>query len=74
MLTRIFASTLGSAAVHVGTAAARASVLSMTIGNLAAITQTNIKRLLAYSSISNHAGYVLLGVIAGNNTGYKGRC
>jgi NADH-quinone oxidoreductase subunit N len=41
------------------------------IGNFAAITQTNVKRLLAYSSIS-HAGYVLLGLIAGNQTGLKG--
>ena len=47
------------------------AVLSMTVGNLAAITQTNIKRLLAYSSIS-HAGYILLGLIAGNETGIKG--
>lgn len=39
------------------------AVLSMTIGNLAAVTQTNTKRLLAYSSI-NHAGYMLLGLIA----------
>jgi NADH-quinone oxidoreductase subunit N len=43
----------------------------MTVGNLAAISQTNIKRLLAYSSIS-HAGYILLGLIAGNETGIKG--
>ena len=43
----------------------------MTVGNLAAINQTNIKRLLAYSSIS-HAGYMLLGLIAGNDTGIKG--
>ena len=41
------------------------------LGNLAAITQTNIKRLLAYSSIS-HAGYMLLGLIAGNDTGIQG--
>jgi NADH-quinone oxidoreductase subunit N len=47
------------------------AILSMTVGNLAAITQTNIKRLLAYSSIS-HAGYMLLGLIAGNETGIKG--
>ncbi len=47
------------------------AVLSMTVGNLAAITQTNIKRLLAYSSVS-HAGYILLGLIAGNETGIKG--
>ena len=43
----------------------------MTVGNLAAITQTNVKRLLAYSSIS-HAGYILLGLIAGNATGLQG--
>jgi NADH-quinone oxidoreductase subunit N len=47
------------------------AILTMTIGNLAAITQTNLKRLLAYSSIS-HAGYILLGLIAGNATGIKG--
>ena len=40
-------------------------------GNLAALTQNNTKRLLAYSSIS-HAGYTLLGIIAGNQTGYTG--
>jgi NADH-quinone oxidoreductase subunit N len=47
------------------------AVLSLTIGNLAAISQTNVKRLLAYSSIS-HAGYMLLGLVAGNETGIKG--
>ena len=39
------------------------ALASLTIGNLAAITQTNIKRLLAYSSIS-HVGYILLGIVA----------
>jgi NADH-quinone oxidoreductase subunit N len=39
------------------------SVASMTLGNVAAILQDNIKRMLAYSSIA-HAGYVLLGLIA----------
>ena len=47
------------------------AVATLTIGNLAAMNQTNIKRLLAYSSIS-HAGYMLLGLIAGNETGIKG--
>ncbi len=47
------------------------AVLSMTAGNLAAITQTNLKRLFAYSSIS-HAGYMLLGLVAGNETGLQG--
>jgi len=47
---------------------AAVSVMTMTVGNIAAITQSNVKRLLAYSSIS-HAGYVLIGLIAGNETG-----
>lgn len=50
---------------------AGAALLSMTVGNIAAVTQTNTKRLLAYSSI-NHAGYILLGVVAGNQTGIQG--
>jgi NADH-quinone oxidoreductase subunit N len=47
------------------------AVLTLTLGNLAAINQTNIKRLLAYSSIS-HAGYMLLGLIAGPGHGLQG--
>jgi len=47
---------------------AAVSVMTMTIGNIAAITQSNVKRMLAYSSIS-HAGYILIGFIAGNETG-----
>ena len=47
------------------------AVLTMTVGNLAALSQTNVKRLLAYSSIS-HAGYMLLGLVASNETGIKG--
>lgn len=44
------------------------AVMTMTIGNLAAISQGNTKRLLAYSSIA-HAGYVLIGVVAGTSRG-----
>ncbi len=44
------------------------SMLTMTWGNLAAVTQTNLKRLFAYSSIS-HAGYVLMGLVAGSEYG-----
>lgn len=44
------------------------SVLTMTIGNLFAIRQQNLKRFLAFSSISQ-AGYILLGIIGGNQTG-----
>jgi NADH-quinone oxidoreductase subunit N len=44
------------------------AVLTMTVGNVAALTQTNIKRMLAYSSIA-HAGYVLIGIVAGTPRG-----
>jgi NADH-quinone oxidoreductase subunit N len=47
------------------------AVASLTWGNLAALTQTNVKRLLAYSSIS-HVGFILLGLVAGNETGLVG--
>jgi NADH-quinone oxidoreductase subunit N len=47
------------------------AVASLTLGNLAALTQTNIKRLLAYSSIS-HVGYILLGLVAWNDTAFTG--
>src|SRR5512146_151615 len=51
------------------------SLATMTGGNLAALTQNNLKRLLAYSSIA-HVGYMLLGLIASdgttNNTGIQG--
>jgi NADH-quinone oxidoreductase subunit N len=44
------------------------SVLSMVVGNLVALPQTNMKRLLAWSSIS-HAGYMLLGLVAASRAG-----
>src|SRR5213593_3572841 len=47
------------------------AVASLTWGNLAALTQTNVKRLLAYSSIS-HVGYILLGLVAWNKTAFTG--
>jgi NADH-quinone oxidoreductase subunit N len=46
------------------------SVLSMAIGNLIAIAQTNIKRMLGYSTIS-HVGFILLGILAGSKEGYS---
>ena len=46
------------------------AVLSMAIGNLAAIAQTNIKRMLAYSTIS-HMGFMLLGIISAGANGYS---
>jgi NADH-quinone oxidoreductase subunit N len=44
------------------------AIVTMTVGNLAALTQTNLKRMLAYSSIA-HAGYLLIGVVAGTPRG-----
>ena len=44
------------------------AMLTMTVGNVIAIAQTNIKRMLAYSSIA-HAGYVLIGLAAANDDG-----
>ncbi len=45
------------------------AVLSIVLGNVVAIAQSNIKRMLAYSSIA-HMGYMLLGIIAGTKAGY----
>ena len=47
------------------------AVLSMAVGNVIAIAQTNIKRMLAYSTIS-HVGFLLLGVLAGSQEGFSG--
>ncbi|RMD88828.1 MAG: NADH-quinone oxidoreductase subunit N [Calditrichaeota bacterium] len=44
------------------------SVLTMFVGNISAIVQTNVKRMLAYSSIA-HAGYILVGIVAWNELG-----
>ena len=44
------------------------AVVTMTVGNFAALTQSNLKRMLAYSSIA-HAGYLLIGVVAGTSRG-----
>lgn len=44
------------------------AIVTMTVGNVAALTQNNLKRMLAYSSIA-HAGYILIGVVAGTTRG-----
>ena len=46
------------------------AVLTMTVGNISALTQSNLKRMLAYSSIA-HAGYVLMGVVVGTPWGIQ---
>jgi NADH-quinone oxidoreductase subunit N len=70
-LLRIFMGPLASAREVWEPLLAFVAVITLTVGNLAAMNQTNIKRLLAYSSIS-HAGYMLLGLVAGNDTGING--
>ena len=47
------------------------ALITMTVGNLAAVTQSNLKRLLAYSSVA-HSGYILLGLVAANEAGMQG--
>jgi NADH-quinone oxidoreductase subunit N len=46
------------------------AVLSLAVGNVVAIAQTNLKRMLAYSTIS-HVGFILLGLLAGTHAGYS---
>jgi proton-translocating NADH-quinone oxidoreductase chain N len=63
ILIRVFVVALGSFEPQWTALLALVSILTMTIGNLTAIRQTNIKRMLAYSSIAQ-AGYILIGVAA----------
>lgn len=70
-----FAPAQGSAAWHAlmpGWAPLLAvlAAFSIVIGNLAALAQTNVRRLLAYSAVA-HAGYTLLGLIAGGREGFS---
>ena len=68
MLLRIFLEGLPSMSGDWKLLFAVLSILTMTVGNVAAVTQSNIKRMLAYSSIA-HAGYLLMGVVAGTTRG-----
>lgn len=67
----IFAPDLVNALRPVREVMAVLAMLSMIVGNVLAIAQSSIKRMLAYSSIA-HAGYILVGIIAGNVTGTNG--
>jgi NADH-quinone oxidoreductase subunit N len=68
MLLRIFLEGLPSMSTDWRLLFEALAVVTMTVGNLAALTQTNLKRMLAYSSIA-HAGYLLIGVVAGTPRG-----
>ena len=66
---RILAEGLQPLVVHWSGMLLILAVLSMALGNLAAIAQTNLKRMFAYSTIA-HMGFLLLGVLSGGLEGY----
>ncbi|MDH3402998.1 MAG: NADH-quinone oxidoreductase subunit N [Acidobacteriota bacterium] len=68
ILVRIFYTALPGLALDWQIITAAVAAVTMIWGNLAALTQTNVKRMLAYSSIA-HAGYVLMGVLAMSDDG-----
>ncbi len=71
LYARIFVEALQGMYVDWAPLLAIVAAVTIMVGNWAAVTQTNSKRLLAYSSVSN-AGYLLLGLIAANSYGYTG--
>jgi NADH-quinone oxidoreductase subunit N len=68
MLIRIFLEGLPSMSADWRLLFEVVAIVTMTVGNVAALTQSNVKRMLAYSSIA-HAGYVLIGIVAGTSRG-----
>ncbi len=70
MIIRLLAESLGGMQTDWQGMLVILAVLSMIVGNVVAIAQTNLKRLLAYSTIS-HVGFIMLGLIAGNQEGYS---
>ena len=71
LYARIFVTALGGMRADWAPLLGLVAAITIFVGNWAAVTQENSKRLLAYSSISN-AGYLLLGLVAGNMYGYVG--
>jgi NADH-quinone oxidoreductase subunit N len=71
LYARIFVEALPSLRADWAPLLGLVAAITIMVGNWAAVTQENSKRLLAYSSISN-AGYLLLGLVAGNSYGYLG--
>ncbi len=62
---------VGTGDWHVAQILAVVSAATMLVGNISAVVQTNIKRMLAYSSVA-HAGYLLIGFVANNERGMSG--
>lgn len=71
LLVRVLVEPFGAVAGEWRQVILVASVLSMIVGPFAAIVQTNIKRMMAYSSIG-HVGYALLGLASGTASGVRG--
>jgi len=71
VMARVFTYLVPHAALDLTALFALLAVLTMTVGNLTAIFQTNIKRMLAYSSIAQ-AGYMLIGFVTGDFLGRQG--
>jgi NADH-quinone oxidoreductase subunit N len=71
LVLRFFTTAFATAAIDWPLIFAVLSVLSMTLGNIVAFVQTNIKRLLAYSSIAA-AGYIMIGLASGTDLGASG--
>jgi NADH-quinone oxidoreductase subunit N len=71
LFARLFLEGLGEMRVDWAPLLGLVAAITILVGNWAAVTQENSKRLLAYSSISN-AGYLLLGLVAANEYGYTG--
>ncbi len=70
MVMRLLVEGLGDLHGHWQTMLVVLAILSIVIGNVVAIAQTNLKRMLAYSTIS-HVGFILLGILAGTENGYS---
>ncbi len=70
MILRLLAGALGGAEASWQGMLVVLTVLSVTFGHVVAIAQTNLKRMLAYSTIAN-MGYVLMGFLAADVTGYS---
>lgn len=71
VLLRVFGLTFPTADLNVLTAIAAIAALTMTVGNVVALQQKNVVRLLAYSSIA-HMGYLMLGFVGGGDLGVSG--
>jgi len=68
ILTRMVAVS-GDGSIYLVHVLVTLAIVSMTVGNLAALVQKDFKRLLAYSTVA-HAGYVLIGILSMNSAGY----